>query len=381
MKYKNASRIFEYWETPGPKYPQGRLVVITTTKILSNATIPPEYKGKIPLFNIDYLDLMMASFPQAMVEQLISLQEEYNFTLTKIHNYKKAMNGKLKVPNKAKLSSKYDEEVGQIIFYEQGQEPHFDVPPSPPQFLYDELARIRRDMEDISAVHDSTKFQQKDIRSGKAIENLDDLDNNALSPILINIEQQLSFFAETILDIIEAKYVEPRILAITGDQEAADVKTFKGPDVAGNRRVKVNIGTGMPINKTDRQMWIMGLADKGYIDKAKALELMEFADLSGLYNSIDEQAQKMETSEILTGTIVEPNEWDFHQAHIKVIERFIKGDQFKKQEPQIQQAILQHRSLHQQFLRAEMMAAANLTPGNPPEGGGPGPQAPQGPGA
>ena len=364
-KFEDACRIFEYWETPSEKYPQGRFVIVTTKDVLLDSVIPPEYKSKIPLFDINYLDLMLSQFPQGMVEQLISLQEEYNFTLTRIHSYKKTMAGKLKVPNTAKMSNKYDEEVGQIIFYEPGQEPHFDVPPSPPQFLYDELVRIRRDMEDIAAVHDATKFQQQSTRSGTAIENLDDLDNNALSPILINIEQKLSFFAETVLDIVEAKYEEPRVLAITGDQEVADVKTFKGPDVAGNRRVKVSIGTGMPIKKTDRQIMIMGLADKGYIDKAKALELMEFADLSGLYNSIDEQAQKMENSEMLNGVIIEPNEWDFHQAHVIVIEKFIKGEQFKKLPPELKQLFLQHRSIHQQFIRVEMASAARMNPAIP----------------
>lgn len=369
-KYEKACRIFEYWETPSADYSQGRLVIVTGKDILLDSVIPGEYKGKIPLFDINYLDLMLSQFPQGMIDQLISLQEEYNYTLTRIHAYKKAFAGKLKVPNDAKMSSKYDEDVGQIIFYQQGQEPHFETPPGPPAFLYDELVRIRRDMEDISAVHDATKFDQRNTRSGKAIENLDDLDNNSLSPILINIEQKLSFFAETVLDIVEAKYTEARILAITGDQEVADVKTFKGADVAGNRRVKVNIGTGMPINKTDRQMMIMGLADKGYIDKAKALELMEFGDLSGLYNSIDEQAQKMENSEILNGVQIDPNEWDYHQAHINIVEKFIKGEQFRKLAPEIQQLILKHRSIHQKFLRAEMMAAANMQPGQPDQSQG-----------
>lgn len=364
-KLEGACRIFEYWAVPTEDYPQGRFIICTTLKIILDTVIPPEYKGRIPLFALNYLDLMLSQFPQSMIEQLISLQEEYNFTLTRIHAYKKAFAGKLKVPKQAKLESKYDEEVGQIVFYEAGQEPHFEVPPSPPAFLYDELARIRRDMEDISAVHDATKFDQMQARSGTAIENLDDLDNNALSPILTNIEQQLSFFAETVLDIIEAKYTEPRILAITGDQEVADVKTFCGPDVSGNRRVKVNIGSGMPINKGDRQIMIMGLADKGYIDKQKALELMEFGDLSGLYNSIDEQAQKMEDSEMLNGVMIAPNEWDNHNVHIYTIEKFIKGDTFKKLTPELKTVILKHRSLHQQFMRVEMQAAANMQPGQP----------------
>jgi len=367
VKYDNAARILEYWHVPNSSNPNGIYRIVSKHKEILNTSIPPEYKNRIPIFNLDYLDIMMAGFPQGMIDQLISLQEDYNYTLTRIHAYKKMFAGKLKVPKKSKLETKYDEEVGQIIYYEQGGgEPHFDVPPSPPAFLMEELARIRRDMEDIASVHDSTKFDQKEIRSGIAIEQLNELDNGQLAPILLTDESQLSFFAETVLDIIEAKYIENRLLNITGEEEAADVQTYLGADTAGNRRIKVNIGTNLPMNKADRQIFIMNLAEKGYIDKAKALELMEFADLSGLYNSIDEQAQKVEISEMLKGTMVDPNDWDYHQAHIKVLEKFIKGDKFRKiEDPGIQQLIIEHRGLHQKFLRVEMQAAANMNPGAP----------------
>lgn len=364
-KLENAVRVFEYYEIPGPKYPQGRYIITTKSKLILDGVIPPEYKSKIPLFNIDYLDLMMSSMPQGMVDQLISLQEEYNYTLTKIYAYKKWLAGKLKVPKDAKLEVKYDDEIGQIIYYVQGQEPHWEVPPSPPTYLWTELDRIRRDMEDIAAVHDATKFDQAQVRSGVAIEQLNDLDNGQLSPILMGIEQALNFFAETVLDIIAAKYQEPRILNITGQETAEDVKVFKGTDTVGNRRIKISIGSNMPMNKTDRQQFIMGLSERGYIDKAKALDLMEFSDLSGLYNSVDEQAQKMEISEILKGVMIDPNEWDYHQAHIKVLEKYLKGDKFRQNNPQQKQALLMHRGLHQKFLLQEMQSASNQAPGQP----------------
>lgn len=370
---EGACRVFERWQVPDKDNPEGKYSIFTSKKMILDTSIPSEYKGRIPLYSLSYLDLLFSQYPQGMIEQLISLQEEYNFTLTQIHAYKKWLTGKLKVPKGAELEVKYDEEIGQIVYYDRnGGEPHWEVPPSPPTYLWTELDRIRRDMEDIAAVHDATKFNQAQTRSGKAIENLDDLDNNALSPILIGIEQKLSFFAETVLDIVEAKYAEPRLLAITGDQEEADVKTFKGDQIVGNRRVKVNIGTGMPLNKTDRQAFIMMLADKGYVDRPKALELMEFGDLSGLYNSVDEQAQKMETSDMLNGTEREVNEWDNHNTHIYTLEKFIKGDKFNKLDPLIKNILLKHRSIHQQFMRAEMMAAANMKPGQPdqaPAGG------------
>lgn len=366
VRYENAARIYEYWQIPNAEYPQGRFMIASQKKLILDGPIPPEYKGRIPIFNLDYLDIMLAGFPQGMIDQLIPLQEDYNYTLGRLYAYKKWFAGKLKVPKKCKLETKYDDEVGQIIYYEQGfGEPHFETPPNPPQFLAEDLGRIRRDMEDTAGVHDATKFNQAEIRSGKAIESLNELDNGQLMPVLMCLEQQLSFFAETVLDIIEAKYKEPRILHIAGDEEVADVKIFKGGDVAGNRRIKVSIGSNMPMNKTDRQAFIMNLAERGYIDRQKALELMEFADLSGLYNPIDEQAQKMEIMEMLNGVAIDPNEWDYHQAHIRIIEKFIKGGKFKKLDPVKQQLLLKHRSIHQQFLRAEMQAAANMNPGAP----------------
>ncbi len=378
-KYKNAARVYRKWEGESDKHPDGHLVICTSKEILYDGSIPTYYKGVIPLFGFDYFDFLLSSYPQSMIEPLISLQEEYNFTITRLHQYKKFFAGKLKVPKKCKLETKYDTDVGQIIFYESGYgEPHFETPPGPPAFLMEELIRIRKDMEDTAAVHDSAMGRlPQEIKSGVAIENLNELDQNQLTPVALGIEVNLGFYCETILNMAEKLYVEPRLRAIAGgDEESADVAMFKGSDLAGHRRIKVNVGSSLPASKENRQLFIMKLKAEGYIDEKKALELMEFGDLAGVYKSIDENAQRVENAEMLKGTEVLPTELDHHQTHIYIIEKYMKGENFKKLDPQIAALFWKHRKLHQEFLRMEMATARNMNAG----GGAGGPAAAPTPG-
>lgn len=302
-KYENCSEVYEMYELPSTKYPQGRFVIGTGSKLIIDTALPEEYKNRIPVFKFNYLDFILNPYPQGMVEQTIGLQEEYNFTVSRLKEYKKWFAGKLKVPKNCKLETKYDDEVGQIIRYDSSfGEPHFENPGSPPQFLMEEIDRIRRDMEDIASIHDSSMGRMPEqAKSGIAIENLTSLDNSQLMPVLTHIEQQLGFFCEMVLDIMEKRYTEERLLSITGDQLTAQVKTFRGEQVKGNHRIKISLGSGMPQTKEARQTLIMTLVKEGYITKEKGLELLEFGDLEGLYVNVDETAQKGELQSMIDG--------------------------------------------------------------------------------
>jgi len=369
-QYEGCAKVYEFWEVPSDDYPQGRYVICTAKTVISDGSIPSEYKGRLPYFNIDYLDIMLAQFPQGMIEQLIQLQEDYNYTVSRICAYKKWFAGKIKVPEGCKLQTKYDDEIGQYIIYTPGVgEPHFEAPPPPPTKLWDDLARIRKDMEDVAGVHDSGMGRlPEQIKSGVAIENLNELDNDQLAPVLLKIEQQLAFFAETVLDIMQVKYAERRLIGISGDEEEADVKSFLGADVDGQRRIQISIGSNMPLSRTERQMFIRSMRNEGYINRDRALDLMEFGELAGIYNDLDRQAQKMENMEMTKGVLPQVNEWDYHQAHIEIVEKFMKGEAFRKFAPELQKVFIIHRGMHQKALLNEMQTAANMQMNKP---GGP----------
>lgn len=367
-KIENGAKTYQYWKIPNDDEPEGKFVIVTGQKIIYDGALPSEYKGRVPMFGFDYLDLLLSAFPQAFVEQLIPLQEEYNYTLSRLYAYKKWFAGKLKVPKGCALETKYDDEIGQIIYYKPGVgEPHFEAPPSPPAFLGEDLIRIRKDMEDIGGVHDSNMSPSRYAgKSGIAIDSLNELDNSQLMPILMSIETQLEFYCETVLDIIEAKYSEKRILNISGENLGSDVATFSGAEVKGNRRIKINLGSALPMAKSDRQAFLMMLADKGYIDRTKALELMEFGDLAGAYISVDENAQKQEISNMLKGQPVEVMDIDFHPTHLHTLEQFMKGESFKSLNSEIKQLLDNHYRMHQKYLMLENRVGQNTPPPIPP---------------
>ncbi len=377
-KYDNAARVLEKAQLPSKKWPNGRYEVCTTKVMLFEGDLPAEYKGKLPYFKFDYLDLMLASYSQGMIEQLISLQEELNNTVTRLAAYKKWMAGKIMVPKGSKMQTKWDDEVGQLIFYKHPQKPHYEAPPSPPSFLMEEYKRIRNSMEDVAAQHDASMGRVPgQAKSGVAIGNLSELDIGQLTPALIGIEQKLAFYAETVLNIVEAKYQEPRLLAITGELLGAEVKTFKGENVNGNKRIKISLGSSLPHTKEARQIYIRGLVKEGYITMEKGRELLEFGDIEGVFHSLDETLQKEENQAMLKeGMAVQVDEWDDHTIHAKTITDFMKTKQFFELDEKMRQKFVEHRKAHLQGVAAEqeaqatMQARAQLSAGKPPPGAG-----------
>ncbi|MFA6142500.1 MAG: hypothetical protein WC738_04305 [Candidatus Omnitrophota bacterium] len=385
-KYEDAARIFEKWTIPCKKYPKGYYQICTAKKIILEEDLPPEYKLRVPYFRFNYLDLMLSSYAQGMVEQLVSHQEDLNDTISKLSACKKWFVGKIMVPDGADLQTKWNDEWGQMLIYKQGQKPTQEVPPSPPVFLMQDILRTKKAMEDISTAHDTSIGRTPaGIKSGVAMDALTESDNSQLAPVLIGIEQQLSFYAETVLDIMEAKYTEPRLIQIAGDTLATEVNTFKGENVKGNRRIKISLGSSLPASKEGRQKMIMMLKDRGIITAEKERELLEFGDMEGIFHTIDETLQKQEIQKLLTGgfTVV-VEEWDDHTTHIKIITDFMKSEQFMKLPEPKRQEFIAHRAKHQEFLMKEeeakatmqaraRMAATPQPPALPPPGPG-GPQ-------
>lgn len=387
-RFKNSAEVYTRWELPNKRNPEGRLFVHTKDRMLIKPqAIPPEYQGSIPIYDFDFIDIMLAH-PQGIIDQLIPSQEELNHTVSRLHEYKKWFAGKILVPDGTKLSSSYNDQVGQVVKYDaSGGKPEFQTPPSPPAFIMQELIRIRKDMEDLAATHDASQGRaQPGIKSGVAIENLSELDQSQLTPVLILIETQLSFFCETVLNIMEEKYSEPRLVGIAGDQLAQDVKTFKGDNVAGNRRVKISLGNNLPVSREARQETIAGWLKAGLITPEEARGMLEFGSLDNILHNLDENAEKMEIQELVKGVQIEVQPWENHSKRIKILTDFLmsepvielrkKSTAGDQQATAIMENLVSHRAQHQEALSREMNIMNPKGPGTQPTAPAPAPSAP-----
>jgi hypothetical protein len=362
--YENSAIVYMKFSNPCNKYPDGRLWIGTKNKKIYDGAIPEEYNSKIPLFRFNYLMFGFAPYGQSCIEQVVNLQDEYNYTVTRLAQYKKWMAGKVFVPRKSKIGVKWDDEVGQLIMYDAGfGKPEYVNPPSPPAFLMEDLIRIRKDMEDIMSTHDSSMGRvPTGVKSGIGIENLTELDNSQIMPDLLTAEQQLSFFAEAVVEIMEKKYDIPRLLAIAGDTFGKEVATFKGEQLAGNKRIKISLGSNLPVQKEARQMTILEWMKLGIITQDKARELLEFGDIDGVFHNLDEQAEKEEIQLTLTKPqlqiVVEP--YEEHNIRVKVLTDYMKSKEYMLLPEELKFKFKRHLEAHQKYIQIEAEAAARI---------------------
>jgi len=330
--------------------------------------LPPECKNRIPIYEFRYQDLGFSAQGQGAIEQVIDLQQDYNFTISRISQHKKLMTGKILTPKNANLSVKHDDVVGQIIYYAQGLKPTMEPAPPVPQYYFQEIARIREDMENMMNSHDASMGQTPgQVRSGIGITNLANRDEAQIAPELIMCEQKLGFFAESVLDIIQQNYTERRLLKISGEDLAFEIKSFIGSDLFGQKRVQIKMGSNFPLDKTERTQYILMLKNEGFISAEKAKELLEFTDIDGAFKSLDETAAKQDILNLIEGNmevIAEP--YEDHTIFLKVINDFMKGSIYARLPANVRQRILEWQAQHQEMLLREQRAAASMGTSLPP---------------
>lgn len=363
-----GSYIYNKFCKPTVEYPKGRMIVCSQNKLIYDGEIPSECRLRTPVIEFRYQDLGFSQYSQGAIEQVVDLQQDYNFTLTRIAHIKKNLTGKIMAPRGSKMSAKWDDEVGQIIYYTQGLKPGYEAPAQVPAYLYEEIRRIREDMENLMNSHDSSMGRDpSQVKSGVGISNLAEIDNSMISPELLSFENKLGYFVETVLDIVQEKYNERRILKVTGDNMAYEIKSFIGSDLFGQKKIMVKMGSNLPLGQQDRQNYIIMLRDKGFISSERAKELLEFGDLDGVYKGLDETSAKNDILNTIEGNmqvIAEP--FEDHTIHLKVINDFRKGSIYAKLDPQVRQRIDYLAQQHQEMLLNEQQAAGQLGAPLPP---------------
>lgn len=367
---KDGVYVYTKYCIPTTEYPQGLMISCTDKELLTEPDnpLPTECKNRIPVYEFRYQDLGFSSQAQGAIEQVIDLQQDYNFTISRIAQHKKLMTGKILTPRGAKLSAKHDDVVGQIISYAQGMKPSIESAPPVPEYYFKEILRIREDMENLMNSHDASMGQTPgQVKSGVGITNLANRDEAQIAPELIMCEQKLGFFAEHVLDICQERYNERRLLSISGDDLAFEIKSFIGSDLFGQKRIQIRMGSNFPLDKTERTNYILMLKKEGFISPERAKDLLEFTDIDGAFKSLDETAAKQDILNIIDGNhevIAEP--FEDHTIFLKVINDFMKGSVYTKLSPEIRQRILQWQAQHQDMLLREQQAAAQMGAPLPP---------------
>jgi hypothetical protein len=408
----------EVWVKPGmhPMFPEGAFYHLIGDKIVQARTGLPFKHGKYPFAKFDHIP-SGKYYTVSSIEDLISLQKEYNRTRSQIVEAKNRMaKPQLIAPRGSVDASKITTEPGQVIFYTPGFQPPTPLPlQALPNYVIQETDRILMDWKDISGQHEVSQGQiPPGVTAATAISFLQERDESKLSPTFDSLEEGIEKIAGMALSYVHEYWDVERTVKVTGPDGSFDAMAFKGSDLGNNVDIKIEAGSALPVSKAAKQALIMDMMKMGFIDPQKGLEVMDMGGINKIYEQLQvdqRQAQREnlrmskvteeilnqynlqnvqmreqalaagqpspfgemtdpltgEVQELMPPIIVPVNSWDNHKAHIEYHNRFRKGQAFEQLPPFAKDLIEEHVQQHIEALGMETITqeprqAAGLPP-------------------
>lgn len=413
--------VLEVWVKPYqlPNFPNGAMFTIIDGKIVGGQGSMPFSHGKYPFAKIDHIP-GGKFYGTSSIEDLLPLQKEYNRTRGQIIEAKNRMaKPQLIAPRGSVDASKITSEPGLVIQYTPGFDPPKPLPLQPlPNYVLEELDRIKIDWDDISGQHDVSKGQvPPGVTAATAISYLQERDESRMSPSFDSLEEGIEKIAQMALSYVHDYWTVERMVKVTGADGSFDVMAFKGSDLGDNLDIKVESGSSLPTSKAARQAFIMDLMKMGFIDPKEGLEVMDIGGIDKVFERIQtdqrqaqrenlrmskvtpEDLQQYEASwmqqqmsqqmgggqdqqvdpqasmqtqasvDPMTGQpsvqdvqsmqqpplIIPVNTWDNHQLHILYHNQFRKGQAFENLPDFVKQIFEKHVQMHIAAMGAEMI--------------------------
>jgi hypothetical protein len=254
-----------------------------------------------------------------------------------------------------------DDSTGQLLEYDvtPGGRPEPVSPGNLPGYLMQLPNMYMGFMQDIGGMHNAfngkAPFAQA---SGDLVDKLSTGDQNNLTLMRDNYDDFFRRSFKLMLKTAKKNYKDKRDVPSVKADEFGEYRwiEIKPSDISISDDVKVSTGTSMPYSIPEKQQMFMNLwKEKVIQDPNVILKLIGMPDIDNMLSD-DEQDIDRQLNEIRAmmkgkdpkdpANKLQPLISEDHQAHIKTLDKFVRGDKFKTLSPQIQQWIMDHRSQH-----------------------------------
>lgn len=265
------------------------------------------------------------------------------------------------------------DEAGQFIEYDitPGGAPRQADAANLPTYIMQQVNLLNRFMEDIGGMHPSfngnAPFAQA---SGDLVDKLSEGDQNNLTTMRDNYDDAYVRLFKTMFKTAKVNYKEAKYFPSAADDELGQTRWFelKPNEIDVSDDLLISTGTQMPYSISQKQQMYMNLwKEKAISDPATLFKLLQMPDLEATLGADDMDIERQLSeirSCIKTDTINDPQISENHNVHIQVLDKFIKGDKFYELSQTQQQALLDHRQKHIQFViqLAQITAAQQYEP-------------------
>ena len=368
---EGAEKVVTYFESPSKRRPNGRIAIIVGSEHLV-------YYGDLPYDQIPIVQIVCKEtagqfFGRSVIEELIPLQRAYNGCINRIHEYIKRIAIQSYVAQAGSIEvEEYEEQgvaPGAILVYKSGYQPPVPIPNGTlPRDVMEERYNLVRDMEYTAGVSQMMVVGSlpSGVKSGKAIENLMEIDNTRLSLTADNIRIGVKELAQLWLKIYKQYANSRRAVKAIGMNGISSAITWSGSDITS---FDITFDTENELlfsEESQKQRFFeaynLGLfADaSGKIPervKYKAREYMKtgnYAELMSL-DTLQMQAAQRENVFFESGVTPQMSEFDNHEIHIEEHMRYILQMKFqilKMKKPEYAPIIEAHINQHKQVIQA-----------------------------
>lgn len=401
--------ILEMWVKPGKdkRLPDGGMITLVGDRVVQYVDSWPYLSPKYPFSKIDHIPNGQF-YARSVIDDLISIQKEYNRTRSQIIEAKNRMAKPQLMAAKGSVdASKITTEPGQVIEYIPGFAPPQPLPlQGLPAYVLQEVDRLNMDFDDISGQHEVSRGQvPPGVTAATAISYLQEQDDTKLSYTTNSVEDAIEKLAFNALNLVQQYWTTPRTIRTTGSSQSFNALLLRGADIRGNTDVHVEAGSALPQSKAARQAFIMDLMKMNFIPPDVGLKILEVGGTFDLYEDLemddrqiqrenirmqeadprlmdeynavsgmyDEMAQAMGSPDGMvidpsTGQPLDPpplpvpvNTWDDHGKHIEQHNRYRKSQGFEALPQQTKDLFEAHVRSHVAALMQSTMPGGDPT--------------------
>ena len=368
----NAEKVITYFERPSKHKPNGQMIIIIGDKHLV-------YYGDLPYSRIPIIQTICIEnagqfFGRSTIERMIPIQRAYNGCVNRIHEFIKQVAIGSYIAEEGSIDIDEYEQNGQApgacLVYKQGTNPPIPIQNGNlPQEIMTERYNLKQDMEYAAGVSQLMVYGQapSGVTSGKALDNLMEIDNTRLS--LTGGNHRDSYLKMAILWLeIYKKYAKThRIVNYVGANNIGKAIVWSHEDINSYDVDYTTENELLMSEETQKQiffdMYNMGMFadDDGRIPmrvKLRALEYSKVGNYSDIMNInlLQMQAAQRENVFFENGVIPEVSDFDEHEIHIEEHLRYVLQMDFqllKKKKPEYASALENHLRQHKEIIAQE----------------------------
>ena len=365
----NAEKVITYFERPSKHKPNGQMIIIVgDDHLVYYGDLP---YSRIPIVQTVCIEVPGQFFGKSVIERLIPIQRAYNGCVNRIHEYIKHIAIGSYITEEGSIDIEEYEQNGQapgaMLVYKQGSQAPTPIPNGNlPNEIMTERYNLKQDMEYAAGVSQLMVYgtTPSGVTSGKALDNLMEIDNTRLSLTGDNIRNSVRKLAIMWLEIYKMYATTHRIVNYVGGNNIGKAIVWSNEDINSYDVDYVTENELLMSEDAQKQRFFdaynMGLfTDKnGVIPtrvKQKAKEYMKCGNYTDIM-TIDElqiQAAQRENVFFENGVIPKVSDFDEHEIHIEEHLRYVLQMDFqllKNKKPEYAEALENHLRQHKEII-------------------------------